>query len=54
MPISTPMNKVADTGRFKLYKAYGLHFLHQGYFLWTGKRHIQVWPLWRFGRSGDR
>lgn len=53
MGTSTPMEQVVRVERFRLYKAHGRHFKHQGYFLWTGKRHIQLWPLWRFGRSGD-
>lgn len=55
MPITntTPMEQVAHVRRFRLYKAVGRHFQYPGWHLWTGKRHVQLWPLWRLGRSGD-
>ena len=49
---SSPMEKVGQVRKFKLYRA-GTGFAYPGYHLWTGKRHVQVWPLRRFGKSGD-
>lgn len=57
MPITTPMEQVTKVGRFRLFRAEGRHFLHQGLHLWTGKHHVQLWPIftfeWRLGRRTD-
>lgn len=50
---TTPMELVIKVGRFQLFRAKGKHFLHEGYHLWTGKRHVQLWPLSRLGKVVD-
>lgn len=39
------MHRVAKLGYFKLYYAKRSVFRHPGFHLWTGKRHIRVFPL---------
>lgn len=39
------MHRVARLGRFKLYYANRHRFVHPGFHLWTGTRHIRLLPL---------
>lgn len=53
MPITTPMKPVAKVGKFQLFLARGRQFANEGLHLWTGRRHVQIWPLSRFGKGSD-
>ena len=45
MGVSSPMRKIGKVGRFSLYYAERGRFVNPGYVLWTGRRHVRVWPL---------
>lgn len=43
------MHRVVGLGRFKLYYANRRTFVSPGFYLWTGKQHVRLLPIPKFG-----
>jgi hypothetical protein len=54
MGTASPMRQVVRLGKYRLFHAARDHFKYPGLHLWTGRRHVQVWPLARLGRGSDQ